>query len=133
MLGQLVHLGVVVRAQVELAATTLTGRGQDGVEHVVRVHRAGGPAQHVKAGVAAQNFGEVRALGFGLEVDLHTHPRQIGGHSLADFSVVHIAVIGAIHLDLKAAGVAGFGQQLFGRLGVIGQAFGQIGSVAIDL
>ena len=36
--------------------------------------------------------------------------------------VVDVAVVGAVHADFKALGIAGFGQELLGLLGIIGVA-----------
>ena len=90
------------------------------------------PAQHVEAGVAAQDFREVGALGLGLQVDLDVDARQVGGHRLADLRVVHVTIVRAVHGDFEAAAVAGIGHQLLGGFDVVGRALVLLGAPAVD-
>ena len=118
---QVVELGVAVAAKVELAGAGLVvGAAHQGVQRVVRVVGGWRPAQHVEAGVAAQDFREVGALGLGLQVDLDVDARQVGGHRLADLRVVHVTIVRAVHGDFEAAAVAGIGHQLLGGFHVVG-------------
>ena len=85
------------------------------MQHVVRVQRAGRPAQQIERGLVAarlQHLGEVLRLGLRQQVHLDADPRQHADHGLTDRRVVDVAVIRAVHADLEPVGIAGFGQQL---------------------
>ena len=57
-LRQLIHLGIAVRTQVELARALVIHAGHQCIESVVGIVGGGRPAQHVEAGVAAQHLGK---------------------------------------------------------------------------
>ncbi len=129
---QLVHLGIAIGPEVELTSPFVVHATDDGVEHVVSVVGGGGPAQKVEAGVALEDFGKVGAFGFSLQIDLDIDARQSSSHRLTDLAIVHIAVIRTVHTHLKAIGVARLCEELFGRFRIVGQAFVNIGKVAVD-
>ena len=90
------------------------------------------PAEHVEAGVAAQDLRKVGSLGLCNEVDLDADLRQAGRHALADLAVVHVTVVRAVHRHFEALRIASIGQQLLGCLDVERQTLVLFGVVAVD-
>ena len=87
----------------------------------MRVERAGRPAEQIERGLVAaglQHLGEILRLGLRQQVDLDADAGQHADHRLADRGVVDVAVVRAIHRDFEAVGIAGFGQQLLGAVGI---------------
>jgi len=129
---QIVHLGIAIRAKVELASPLVIHTAHQRIERVVRIIGGWGPAKHVEARVTLQNLRKVGPFGFGLKIDLDVDTSEVGSDRLADLTIVDITIVRAVHADLKTVGVSGLCHEFLGPLEVEGHPFVEIRSEPRD-
>ncbi len=114
----LVELGVADATLIE-AAVRAGGLGvRQRLQHELRVEGRHAPAQHVGAGVQLQQLRNVGGEGHGVQLYFQARARPHRYQCLADFLVVHIAVVRAVQRELETVRIAGLGQQLLRLRGI---------------
>ena len=131
--GDVVHARVAVAAHVVVAVATVAHAAQQRLHAVQAVKGGHAPAQHVDAGFITLDHGEVGHQGLRAQLGLDADACPHGGHGLADFFVVDVAVVGAGKVHFKTLRVTGFGEQFFGGLGVVRMACVDLFSPAVHL
>ena len=131
-LGQRVDLGVAVAAEIELTLAALARRCHQRKQRVVRVIAAGRPPKQIERRIARQDLREVATFGFGRQIHFDARLRQHRRHRLADFFVVDVAIVRAIHPHFETLRVAGFCQELLRRFHVERQTLVHVGLKAVD-
>ncbi len=124
LVGERVQLLVAVTPEIGFAARGILGivtAAHDVVQHVLGIERGRGPAQQIERGLVAaglQHLGEILLLRLRQQVDLDADAGQHADHGLADRGVIDITVVGAVHRQFEAVGIAGLRQQLLGAVGI---------------
>ena len=123
---QIIHLGIAIRTEVELAGAFVIDAAHQRIERVVCVVGGWRPAEHVEARVTLQNLRKVGPFGLGLKIDLDVDTSEVSSDRLADLTIVHITIVGAVHADLKTVGVTRLGHEFLGPFEVEGQPFVEV-------
>ncbi len=113
--SELVQLGVVDLAVVEVADAPGRAGAVDRRQRGLGVGHRTAPAQHVHRGVEPAELGEVDRARHRVDAHLQAQPRPHRGEGLADLLVVDVAVVRAIERDLETLRIARGRQQLLRR------------------
>src|SRR5262245_25000260 len=126
LLPQLLDPLVTIATIVEEAAFAVGVPAANNVGNdIPAIERARGPAQEIEGGIVLVGLPrllEELRLRHGIELYLDVDARQHLRHGLTDTFVVDVAIVGTIQRHLEAVGIAGLGEQLFRRGGLIGPA-----------